>query len=187
MREIKTRNELPLLLNDLNLINIGVEIGVERGEYSEIILKNSNLKILYSVDSWKEMSDDEYQDINNHPQKKHDENKKETEQRLSQFGGRSKTLHMISEEASRQFEDNSLDFCYIDANHSYQGCKKDIELWYPKVVKNGVMAFHDFIPDGIYSEGVFGVQGVIQEFIKRYELELFVTIDDAWPTCYIIK
>jgi hypothetical protein len=180
--QIKTRNELPSLLND----GIGVEIGVERGEFSEIILKNSNLKILYSVDSWKEMSDEEYQDINNHNQKKHNQNKAETEQRLSQFGGRSKILCMTSEEASKQFEDNSIDFIYIDANHSYEGCKKDIELWFPKVAEGCVISGHDYIADGIYSEGIFGVQRAVDEFILKYNLKLSST-DEPWSSWYCIK
>jgi len=186
MQEIKTRNELPALLNSLNLIGRGVEVGVERGEYSEIILQNSNLSILYSIDSWKEFSKEEYKDINNHNQKKHNQNKKETEQRLKKYKGRSQVWQMLSEDAAAIFKNNSLDFVYIDANHSYEGCKKDIELWYPKIKQGGVLAGHDYIEDGQYSEGIFGVKKAVNEFIKKNKLKLFIT-QDAWTTWYIIK
>jgi len=186
MQKIKTRNELPLLLNDLNLNGKGIEIGVERGEYSYIILKHSNLSILYSVDAWTEMSKEEYQDINNHSQEKHNQNKKETKQRLSKYKNRSKILHKTSKKASKLFKDNELDFIYIDANHSYHGCKEDIELWYPKVKVNGILAGHDYILDGHYSEGIFGVKSAVDEFVKKYNLKLFTT-KEIWTSWYIKK
>lgn len=38
----------------------------------------------------------------------------------------------------------SIDFIFIDGDHSYEGCRADIEAWTPFVRKGGVMAFHDF-------------------------------------------
>ena len=40
--------------------------------------------------------------------------------------------------------DNSLDFIYIDGDHSYSAVKKDIVAWIPKVKTNGVICGHDF-------------------------------------------
>lgn len=36
-----------------------------------------------------------------------------------------------------------LRFCFIDADHTYEGCKKDVEAWAPHVEVGGVLAFHD--------------------------------------------
>jgi len=44
-----------------------------------------------------------------------------------------------------EFEDNSIDFIYIDGNHSYEDTKKDIELYLPKVKPNGYIAGHDYM------------------------------------------
>jgi predicted O-methyltransferase YrrM len=40
-----------------------------------------------------------------------------------------------------------VDFLFIDADHSYDGVKKDFELYLPLVRPGGLVAFHDIIPD----------------------------------------
>lgn len=42
--------------------------------------------------------------------------------------------------------DESIDAIFIDADHSYQGVKRDFEAWYSKVVKGGTFLFHDVGP-----------------------------------------
>ena len=51
---------------------------------------------------------------------------------------------MTSIEASKLYEDNSLDFVLIDAAHDYENVKEDIKHWFPKVKKGGVMAGDDY-------------------------------------------
>lgn len=38
---------------------------------------------------------------------------------------------------------HSIDFLFIDADHSYEGVKADWLVWFPKVRINGVIAMHD--------------------------------------------
>ncbi|MBS1580115.1 MAG: class I SAM-dependent methyltransferase [Bacteroidetes bacterium] len=38
---------------------------------------------------------------------------------------------------------NNIDFIFIDGDHSYEGVKKDFELYAPKLSKDGILAFHD--------------------------------------------
>jgi len=45
----------------------------------------------------------------------------------------------------RRYEDKSLDFVFIDANHDYEYVKDDIIKWLPKVKDNGIIAGHDYI------------------------------------------
>ena len=54
------------------------------------------------------------------------------------------------------FEDESLDFVYIDASHKYEDVKDDLAKWWPKVKKGGIFCGHD------YTDG--DVQKAIQEF-----------------------
>ena len=49
-------------------------------------------------------------------------------------------------EAAAQFEDDSVDFVFIDADHTYDSVKKDIEAWLPKVKKGGCISGHDYAP-----------------------------------------
>lgn len=47
-------------------------------------------------------------------------------------------------EAAGLYEDNSLDFVFIDGNHARPFVTKDIHLWYPKVKSGGIFAGHDY-------------------------------------------
>jgi len=40
---------------------------------------------------------------------------------------------------------NQLDFIFIDGDHSYEGVKKDFEMYSPLVKKRGIIAFHDIV------------------------------------------
>ena len=47
-------------------------------------------------------------------------------------------------EYANTFEDNSIDFVFIDADHSYEAVKKDILSYFPKLKIGGIMAGHDY-------------------------------------------
>jgi predicted O-methyltransferase YrrM len=42
-----------------------------------------------------------------------------------------------------------LDLLFIDGDHSYEGCRTDIEAWFPHVRSGGVVAFHDSSTEGV--------------------------------------
>jgi predicted O-methyltransferase YrrM len=42
--------------------------------------------------------------------------------------------------------DDKIDFLFIDGDHSYEGVKKDFEMYSPLVRKGGIIAFHDIVP-----------------------------------------
>lgn len=52
-------------------------------------------------------------------------------------------MRMTSMQAVELYEDESLDFVFIDANHEYEYIYEDIEKWLPKVKYGGVLAGHD--------------------------------------------
>jgi hypothetical protein len=52
-------------------------------------------------------------------------------------------LQSDSAAAASRFEDGSVDFCFVDADHSYEAVKADIAAWRPKMKRAGVMAGHD--------------------------------------------
>ena len=53
-------------------------------------------------------------------------------------------MRMTSMEAVRKFEDESIDFVFIDGSHEYADIKDDIMNWLPKVKHGGVLAGHDY-------------------------------------------
>lgn len=58
--------------------------------------------------------------------------------------GKFQKIKSLSHESANLFEDNSVDICFIDAGHSYEAVKKDIESWLPKMKKGGVISGHDY-------------------------------------------
>ena len=40
-----------------------------------------------------------------------------------------------------------IDFLFIDGDHSYEGATADYELFSPMVAADGLIGFHDIIPD----------------------------------------
>lgn len=53
-------------------------------------------------------------------------------------------MKMRTDEACKQIADGSLDFVFVDADHSYEGVKRDIADWTPKVRKGGIVFGHDY-------------------------------------------
>jgi predicted O-methyltransferase YrrM len=81
--------------------------------------------------------------MNDLTQKEFDRKYENTKDRFNEFGSRVTFLRMLSSEAVKQFEDNSLDFVYIDGNHDYKYVEEDIRIWYPKVKKGGYLCGDD--------------------------------------------
>lgn len=51
----------------------------------------------------------------------------------------------LSVHACNDFESKSLDFVYIDGNHTYDFVMQDIKIWKPKIKENGFLLGHDYI------------------------------------------
>lgn len=64
--------------------------------------------------------------------------------------------------------DNSLDLLYVDACHMYECVKRDLQAWYPKVKKGGVIAGHDV------NNTDYGVSQAVTEFCGQLGVEFFI-------------
>lgn len=94
-------------------------------------------------------------------------------QNLKPVEGYFNPIKMSSVEASKLYQDNSLDFVYIDAAHEYDFVKADIQAWYPKVKIGGILAGHDYIP----SKKMFnGLVKAVNESFKEY----ITTVGSTW-------
>jgi hypothetical protein len=199
-------NYLTDLIKDLNhkfSLGKGVEVGVFKGETSQYILKNWN-GTLYMVDVWEGLNSEEYNDSSNHSI--HTTAYKETIDNIRGYENRGIMIRASSKEASKLFQDKSLDWVWIDANHAYDYVKEDIQLWWPKLKKGGLFSGHDymnmdwyndpkFAPNGkdkyIYSNigfyhGIFGVNPAVDEFATKHGYKVNVT-QEWFGTWYFIK
>lgn len=128
------------LLNQRNC-KVGVEIGTFKAEFSRSILERWDGR-LYMIDPWRPLGED-YEDSSNHAE--HLNAYREASENLKGFEDRSFMLRGLSSQLVDLFEDNSLDWVYIDGNHAYDFVKQDLELWWPKLKKGGIMSGHDFL------------------------------------------
>lgn len=127
---------------------VGAEVGVWTGKMSQGLLKNNKNLFLYMIDRWVPPGEnDSYynSDITAKRSKEEfNEAYKETVNKVKQYRGRYKIIKKDSIETSKEFEDESLDFVFIDGDHTYEGVKKDINAWFPKVKKGGYICGHDY-------------------------------------------
>lgn len=139
------RDDLAKLYEELGFTK-GVEVGVELGLYSEVLLKaNPKLK-LSCVDPWSAGAYEPNIHAVDKEQIKYDERYKECIERLSPYFEESRVeiIRQPSLGALKEFEDNSLDFVYIDANHDFVNFTNDIHNWVKKVKIGGIIAGHDY-------------------------------------------
>lgn len=54
-----------------------------------------------------------------------------------------------SVQAATLYADQSVDFCYIDADHTEAAVARDIEAWLPKMRPGGILAGHDYDSPGV--------------------------------------
>ena len=140
------RTDLANLFSGLNF-KLGVEIGVDRGEYSEVLCKaNPDAKIFgidpYKISAYEKVIVPKEAGIHVN-QDGFEGNYTEATYRLKEYENY-RLLRLTSMDALDLFEDNSLDFVYIDANHDFLNFIQDLHYWLKKVKPGGIMAGHDY-------------------------------------------
>jgi uncharacterized Rossmann fold enzyme len=145
---------------------VGVEVGVFRGGLSQRLLLNKPDLYLHMVDSWTTGNQQYIKSGDYHANLSQQEQDGyfEDSVRVTEFAAdRRKVWCMSSVEAAEKFADESLDFVFLDADHSYEGCAEDIRAWRPKLKPDGILCGHDYdnkdYPD-------FGVKQAVDELGK---------------------
>lgn len=122
-----------------------VEVGTWCGRsaaYMAVEIVNSGKKIeFYCVDTWKGSPAPQYQEVVYRYGSIYD-----AFLRSMKDGGVQEVVRPIvsdSADAASLFEDRSLDFVFIDASHDFDGVRRDVAAWLPKVRVGGIFAGHD--------------------------------------------
>jgi hypothetical protein len=79
-------------------------------------------------------------------------------------------IRMSSVNASKLFNDESLDVVFIDASHEYEDVLDDIRCWLPKIKRGGKIGGHDYVPGHPASDA--GVVKAVNRFFNGMELEI---------------
>lgn len=154
------------LLRELGF-RVGAEIGVARGQHAETLCKaNPDLK-LYCVDVWEDYPGyAEYE-------KKNKRYYRDAQKRLAPFN--CELIKDFSENASKDFDDDSLDFVYIDAAHDFKNIAVDICVWSTKVRVGGIVFGHDFVRR--YHKYVVQVKDVVGAYMYSHGIMPWFVLD----------
>lgn len=128
--------DVPRLFNELGF-KVGAEVGVFEGEYSKWLLRMMPGLKLYCIDAWTPYPG--YKDF-----RKNTVIESYEKAKANVKGYDCTLIKGWSDKVADQFENESLDFVFIDGNHSYEWMVWDIAKWSKKVRKGGIVYGHDF-------------------------------------------
>lgn len=120
-----------------------VEVGSWRGRsacYLGVEIFNSGKNInLHCIDTWNGSEEHQgYKILEN------DGLYKEFLKNIKPISNIITPVRMGSLKAVHLYENESLDFVFLDASHKYEEIKADIEAWFPKVKNGGIFSGHDY-------------------------------------------
>jgi hypothetical protein len=157
-------------INSLKGELVGVEVGVCLAHTTEAYAKGiKNLKKLYAVDNYPTFVDWDGSDWNKDRQ---DLMKKAAQEKMLAYKDKVEIHHVPSEEFVKTIEDESLDFVFIDGDHSFEAALKDFQNYYPKVKKGGIFGGHDIQLDS--------VRNALTYFLKEKSNEVIGVTNSAW-------
>lgn len=137
----------------------GAEVGVAQGRTSRVILKECPQLTLIAVDPFRYVIDAESSGLYRDFDFAHCE--RCVRAVAAEFAPRMIIKKMTSEQAASSIPKGSLDFVFIDANHTYAEVKRDIVAWRPKVRRWGMVLGHD------YSDRWPGVKRAVNEVFGK--------------------
>ena len=125
--------------------HFGAELGVMKGRtFLELLERNPRLTLV-GVDIWQAWADKDnhvggrsYSDVD------FEATYATLKDKVAPYGARAKLLRMKTVYAASLYGDKAFDFVFIDADHTYEGVRADIDAWLPKVRPGGWLMGHDF-------------------------------------------
>jgi hypothetical protein len=138
---------------------LGAEVGVAEGRFSRELL-DAGLEMLYLIDIWERVPF--IRGCASFEDKWHTDNHEMVKTSLSKEieSGKAVLLKGFSYKMADYIPDESLGLVYLDGDHLYEGVRSDINSFLPKLVKGGILAFHD------YANPDYGVRQAVDDFTK---------------------
>lgn len=142
-----------------NAFLLGVELGTDHGKYAQQLLDGIPNLQLNCIDPWLPYTEG----TSVHNEENVNKIYEEAKNRLFPYPNCG-IIRKTSMEAVKNYEDNMLDFVFIDGNHSYSYVKEDIEEWTKKVKPGGIVAGHDYKEDKVNN---YGVIEAVNEYVRE--------------------
>jgi len=163
------------------------EIGVKEGSNFSNLLVDT-VKCAVAIDCWQETGIRSQNDDNCS-----NESLNRQYQNMLNWSKRDNRIQVIKDfslEACKLFKDEYFDFVYIDADHTESAVYADLNAWYCKVRKGGILSGHDYcnaILNCVDAKVEFGVIPAVDKFVAENKLDLHVDNEMPWHDWFILK
>lgn len=167
-----------------------VEIGVDEGDFSRAILDCAQPSQLHLIDPWVHQDRAEYK---LDPANADDATQAgRYESVLARFApeiaaGRVHVHRAFSPQAADLFADSSLDWVYIDGDHSRAAVAADLAAWAPKIKPDGFILGHDYARHTVSAGMGFGVADAVDAFVLGSGWHFAALNADGWATFVLAR
>ena len=174
-----SRDNLPVFFIQMGY-NKGAEIGVYKGEFSKEFCEAGISELHhYAVDPWIAFYG---QGKTQKVQERQNFLYEHTKRVLAPYKNCT-IIRKTSVEALKDFKDGSLDYVYIDGDHSFPFVAEDIYGWAKKVRSGGIVSGHDYFDTVPQANNVLcHVRVIVDAYVKLYDIKnlyLFGKLDNA--------
>lgn len=177
------------LLSYLPLGGTVAEVGVSTGGFSSLIWNVIQPEVLHLIDPWcfqdrKDYTNDPVNQTDGIQEKKYSSVIELFKEHIK--NGKIFVHRDFSTSAVESFSEKSLDWVYIDALHSYEAVKNDLEMFSSKIKDDGFILGHDFAKHAEARAMGFGVVEAVCDFLKERSYHLLVVTNESYPT-YVLS
>lgn len=161
------RNDLAQLFAELGFKR-GAEIGVAEGNYSEVLKQANPACELFLVDRWHHYSEN--------PQGKSKERHEFAYNEMLRKMKPYKNVFIIKDYSLNAVETiakESLDYCYVDANHLFDECVMDLIQWSKRVRSGGIVSGDDFYQLDQKRWVGGGVVEAVQAYVNAHRIPIW--------------
>lgn len=181
---LDARTDVQSLIHTISLLGddlVGLELGLHKAESFCTLLQNCpNIKTLYGVDNWQPYTDYLREPYDGSPVRSALEKDVKYFRfcayhhiEFSGYKEKAKILEMDSNLAIDHFQDQSLDFVFMDTYLTREQAINDVDAWYCKVKVGGLYSGHD------WSSSV--VQEAVYSFREKNKIDSKLsTFDNVW-------
>lgn len=151
-----------------------LEVGVQNGNFSAMMLERLSPSQLHLVDPWQHFNDEKYdKDYANVAQIDQDNIFSRVVDRFK--SDKRVFIHReASPSASKSFSDGFFDFIYIDGMHYKDAVLTDLKAWIPKLKPGGIIAGHDFANHSAAQSMGFGVIEAVLELLNTTNFHIHI-------------
>jgi hypothetical protein len=143
-RLFRSRADLVLHCSRLTTMQTIAEIGVYKGDFSQQLLNLLNPACCYLIDI--------------------DLDKLHPELRIDK---RVRLLRGRSWEVLEEVSDSTLDYVYVDGDHSYEGVKNDLLITHRKTKPGGIIQFNDYCTYSRDKNVPYGILDVVNSYLEN--------------------